>query len=98
MSFLPCDPETRLSLGRFLVHIHRLHVGVRRSLPAPAHHGLDAFRGTLEHRLHPSVGRVADPSRHAEGSSLFRTTHTEEDPLDTTPDDHFDAPHRHSVP
>lgn len=67
-------------------------------MPAPSHHGLDAGRWTLEDRLHPAVGRVADPSRHAEGASLFRARGAEVDPLDAAGNGNVDAPHGYSVP
>jgi hypothetical protein len=98
VSFLAHDPETRLSGGGFLAHVHRFHVGVGRSAPAPTHHGADGVFRTLEHRLHPPVVRVADPSRHAEGASPLLTSGTEEHALNPTVDEDTDAAHRDSVP
>ncbi len=69
-----------------------------RPMPAPSHHGLDAGTGTLEHRLHPSVGRIADPTRNAECASLLRACGPEEHPLDAACDEDVDTPHRDSVP
>ncbi len=98
MSFLSRDPETRLTRRRLLTHVHLIHVGAGRPLPAPLHHGFDAGHRTLEHRLHPAVGRVADPSRHAEDARLFRATGAEEHSLDTAGDEDMHAPHLDSVP
>jgi nicotinamidase/pyrazinamidase len=98
VSFLPRDPETHLPGRRLLAHVHRLHVGMGRPLPAPPHHVFDRWLRTLEHRLHTSVGCVADPSRHAEGASLLGACGAEEHSLDDASDDDMDASHRDSVP
>lgn len=78
--------------------VHRIHVGVRWTLPAPADHRLDGGRRTLEDRLDAPVLGVADPSRHVERASLLRAGGAEEHPLHATRDEHVDAPHRDSVP
>ena len=97
MSFLARHVKTRLPSRRLLAHVHRIHPGVRRSLPAPTHHGLNGGIRTLEDRLHPSVGRVADPPLHAERASLLRARGAEEHPLDPAADEEVNTPHRDSV-
>ena len=77
--------------------VHRIHARVARAFAAPAHHGFHVEPRTLEDRLDPPVGRVPDPSRHAEGTSLLGARGAEEHPLDTTGDEHVDALHRVSV-
>jgi nicotinamidase/pyrazinamidase len=53
---------------------------------------------TLEHRLHPSVGGVANPSGQVERERLLRALGTEEDALHAAGDEHVHAPHRDSLP
>jgi nicotinamidase/pyrazinamidase len=71
---------------------------VGRALSAPAHHRFDAGLRTLEDRLHPPVGRVANPSRDAEDARLLRASCPEEHSLDMAGDENTDTPHGVSVP
>jgi hypothetical protein len=91
------DPERVESFGRFGLHRHVVHHGVTGAVVGPVHQAADVLRRSLEDRLHPAIGQVADPSGQAVFLGQAPAGIAEEDTLDPAGDQDTVADHKQTV-
>ena len=91
------DTERVESFGRFGLHCDVVHYGVTGAVVGPGHQAVNVARRSLEDRLHPAVGQVANPSGHAVFLCQAPAGIAEEDTLDPAGDQDAVADHKQTV-